>query len=369
LLRHLQQGWIRAYFADGPLIVPTSARGGTCYLGTADAVYKNRILIKSAKPDVVLICGSDHVYRMDVSQMITYHLEQGAEVTVSTIPMPICRCAQFGTVAIDDEWRIRRFEEKVPFPTPSPDRPDQALVSMGNYIFDTDVLLEELERDALNSESSHDFGRDILPRLCGRRRMYAYDFRSNRISDTDGPNDYWRDVGTINNYYRANMDLNDPRCHLNLEDPGWPLCTVNRLSRPAKVTGDLSGKIGRVENSILANSSVVAGGYVRDSVIGQNVHIASGAVVEESVIIGDVLVEKKAMIRGAIIDHGNVIRSGERIGYDIDSDIARYYVDRSGVVVVPHNGDKAPLPKVAYDCRLFAERSTRPENIEKRMSP
>jgi glucose-1-phosphate adenylyltransferase len=368
LLRHLQEGWIRAYFADGPLIVPTPAHNGTSYLGTADAVYKNRVLINCAKPDLVLIFGSDHVYRMDVNQMIKYHLEQGAEVTVSAIPVPIDHCAQFGTVVVDDEWRIRKFEEKVPMPTSIPGRPDQALASMGNYIFDAEVLLEELEQDALNSESSHDFGRDILPRICARRRMYAYDFRSNRISDTEGPNDYWRDVGTIESYYQAHMDLNSPQSRFNLEDPTWPLRSIDQRGWPARMARDLSGKIGCVENSIVGNSSVVKGGYVRDSVIGQNVYIASGAVVEESVIMGNCLVEKRARIRGAVIDHGNVIGEGERIGYDLDSDSARYYVDRSGVVVVPHNGYKAPLLKVAYDYRLVGERSACLKNTERRMT-
>jgi glucose-1-phosphate adenylyltransferase len=369
LLRHLQQGWIRDFFSDGPLIIPTPVHDGACYLGTADAVYKNRVLITGAKPDLVLIFGSDHVYRMDVSQMIRYHLEQGAEVTVSTIPMPINHCAQFGTVVVDDERRIRRFEEKVPMPTPIPDLPDQALVSMGNYIFDTEVLLEELEQDARNRDSSHDFGRDILPRLCARRRMYAYDFRTNRLSGTEGTSDYWRDVGTIESYYLAHMDMNNPHSHLNLEDPTWPLRSMNRHGRPARVTGDLSGKSGCVENSILADSSVVSGGYVRNSVIGQNVHIASGAVVEESVIMGNCLVEKGVRIRGAIIDHGNVIRAGERIGYDIDSDSTRYHVDRSGVVVVPHSGYKAPERKVAYDCRFVREQSRVQCNAERRMAP
>jgi glucose-1-phosphate adenylyltransferase len=369
LLRHLQQKWIRPYFSDGPLIVPTPAHHGTYYLGTADAVYKNRVLINCAKPDLVLIFGSDHIYRMDVSQMIKYHLEQGAEVTVSTIPMPISRCAQFGTVVVDDEWRIRHFEEKIPFPTPMPDRPDQALVSMGNYIFDTDVLLEELEQDARDGDSSHDFGRDILPRIYARRRMYAYDFRANRISDVEGPNDYWRDVGTVESYYLANMDLNNPRCRLTLENPAWPLRSINRHGRPAQVTGDASGKAGCVENSVLGNSSVVSGGYVRDSVIGQNVYIASGAVVEESVLIGDVFVEEKARIRRAIIDHGNVIRAGEKIGYDVDNDAARYHVDRCGVVVVPHNGYRGPSLQAAKSRNLVRERNSDHKNTERRMQP
>jgi glucose-1-phosphate adenylyltransferase len=341
LLRHLQQKWIRPYFPDGPLIMPIPAQmcgSDASYLGTADAVYKNLSLIRGIKPDLVLVFGSDHVYHMDVNQMIGYHLEQGSEITVATIPMPINCCSQFGTVVIDDTWRIRQFEEKTPFPTPIPDRPDQALVSMGNYIFNTDILLEELEQDALDADSSHDFGRDILPRTYSRRRMYAYDFQANQIADMEGPNHYWRDVGTIESYYLANMDLNNPLSHLNLDNPTWPLRAIHHQGLPAKVRGDLSGKTGCVENSILGDSSVVAGGYVMDSVIGQNVAILTGAVVEKSVIIGDVVVEEGARIRRAIIDHGNVIRAGDRIGFDLDIDAARYDVDRCGVVVVPHTG-------------------------------
>ncbi|MEJ2068135.1 MAG: sugar phosphate nucleotidyltransferase [Deltaproteobacteria bacterium] len=307
LLRHLQLGWIRPYFSDGPLIMPMPAQlfdKTTCYFGTADAVYKNRCLIKRANPDLVLVFGSDHVYSMDVRQMIDYHLEKGGEVTVSTIPMPAAECSQFGTVAVDDDWRIRRFEEKVPFPTPIPDRPNRALVSMGNYIFNTDCLLEILEADAHDTGSSHDFGRDILPAMCGERRVYAYDFRTNVISDTDLPTDYWRDVGTIESYYRSHMDLINPLSRLDLHYPEWPLRSIT---------------------------------YHGHSVIGNNVYISSGAMVEESVILGDVMVGEGARIYRAIIDHGNVIEAGQRIGYDQDYDAARYYLDASGIAVVPHN--------------------------------
>jgi glucose-1-phosphate adenylyltransferase len=351
LLRHLQQKWIRPYFSDGPLIMPIPARmcgRDASYVGTADAVYKNLSLIRGIKPDLVLVFGSDHVYRMDVNQMINYHLEQRAEVTVATIPMPVGRCAEFGTVVIDDEGRIRRFEEKTPFPTRIPNRPDQAFVSMGNYIFNTDILLEELEQDAFDADSSHDFGRDILPKICSRRRMYAYDFQTNQIPDMKRPNHYWRDVGTIESYYLANMDLNNPLSYLNLDNPTSPLRSIDYYNLPAKVIADPYGKTGCVENSTLGDFSVVAGGYVRDSVIGQNVQIASGAVVEESVIIGDVIVEERAMIRRAIIDHGNVIRDGDRIGLDPDEDAARYHVDRCGVVVVPHNSHRPKMPSAPF---------------------
>jgi glucose-1-phosphate adenylyltransferase len=349
LLRHLTRGWVRPYFSDGPLIMPTPAQlfnKDTRYLGTADAVYKNRVLIESAKTDLVLVFGADHVYRMDVRQMIRYHIEQGAEVTVATIPMPVKNCAQFGTVMIDHEWRIRRFKEKTPFPTPIPDRSDHALVSMGNYLFNADVLLEELAQDARDGGSSHDFGRDILPKLCARRRMCAYDFQTNQILDTEGSNRYWRDVGTIESYYLANMDLNNPYNQLNLDNPTWPVRSLNHHDLSAKVREDLNGNAGCVVNSILGNASVVAGGYVKDSVIGQNVHISGGAVVEESVILGDVIVEENAKIYRAIIDHGNVIGRGEKIGYDPDYDAARYYVDRCGVVVVPHHSYATAAPHV-----------------------
>lgn len=340
LLRHLQVGWIRPYFSDGPLIVPMPAQlfdKNTCYFGTADAVYKNRCLIKRANPDLVLVFGSDHVYSMDVRQMIDYHLEKGAEVTVSMIPMPVAQCSQFGTVVVDNDWRIRHFEEKTPFPTPIPGRPDRALVSMGNYIFNTGCLLEALETDAHDTGSSHDFGRDILPVICEEREVYAYDFRTNVISDTDLPTDYWRDVGTIESYYRAHMDLINPLCHLDLHYPEWPLRSITCHGLPTRMIKDLTGKTGRIENSIVGSSSIVSRGYVRDSVIGNNVYISSGAVIEESVILGDVIVGEGARIRRAIIDHGNVIEAGEGIGYDQDYDAARYYFDDSGIVVVPHH--------------------------------
>jgi len=337
LLRHLQQGWIRAYFSDGPLIMPTPTRNGTHYLGTADAVYQNRVFINCAKPELVLVFGSDHVYSMDVRQMIRYHLEKGAEVTVAAIPMPVEQCAQFGTVVVDDDWRIRHFVEKTPFPTPIPDRPGQALVSMGNYIFNTDRLLAVLEEDAHDTGSSHDFGRDILPTLCGERRVYAYDFRTNMISDTDLPTDYWRDVGTIESYYRAHMDLHNPLSHLDLHNPRWPLRLITYPGLPARMMEDLSGRTGCVENSIVGYSTIVSGGYVRDSVIGNNVYISSRAVIEESVVLGDVIVGEGVRIHRAIIDHGNVIEAGERIGYEPDYDAVRYYLDDSGIVVVPHH--------------------------------
>ena len=340
LLRHLQQGWVGTHPLNGFFIMPVPAEmrtGETWYLGTADAVFQNAYLIRRLKPDLVLIFGADHVYLMDVRQMIEYHLEKGAEVTIATIPMPLSQCHQFGVTVVDKEWRVRRFEEKVSSPTPIPHRPDQALVSMGNYIFDTAVLLEELTQDAEDGKSSHDFGRDILPRICEKRKVYAYDFHTNLIPGDERSSGYWRDVGTIESYYRTNMDLKDPLPQLNLYNNHWPVKSAKYHDPPAKVVVDNWGKMGYVENSLLGGGSIVSGGYVRDSIIGRNVFVSSGAWVEESILLGNVVIEEGARIYRTIIDHGNTIGRGEKIGYDRERDASRYHVDDSGVVVIPRD--------------------------------
>jgi len=336
LLRHLQQGWVGTFPMNGLFILPVPAQmrvGEGWYLGTADSIFQNIYLIQQIKPDVVLVFGADHVYFMDVSQMIRYHLQKGADVTIATVPYPITECSQFGVVVVDEQWRVINFQEKVPNPTPIPGQPEKALVSMGNYIFNTDVLIEEVVQDTVDTESSHDFGRDILPKIYETRNIYAYNFSLNKIPGLSGPNDYWRDVGTIKGFYDANMDLKNPLPSLNLYNPAWPVRSVKYHDPPAKVVVDTRGKAGFVENSLFVGGSIIAGGYVRDSIIGRNVRIATGAKVEDSVILGHTVIEEGAKIRRAIIDHGNVIRRGEEIGYDIERDKDRYYIDESGIVV------------------------------------
>ncbi|HDD45469.1 MAG TPA: glucose-1-phosphate adenylyltransferase [Candidatus Desulfofervidus auxilii] len=339
LLRHLQLGWVGAYPMDSFFILPVPAQmrlRESWYLGTADAIYQNTYLIKQFKPDLVLIFGADHVYFMDVRQMIDYHLEKNAEVTVATIPYPISECYQFGVVVVDENWQIKKFQEKTSNPIAMPGDPNKGLVSMGNYVFNTDVLLEELEIDAEDKDSSHDFGKDVLPRICQTRRVFAYDFCQNKVPGLEKQPTYWRDVGTIISYYEANMDLKNPLPKLNLYNPKWPVRSVKYHDPPAKVVVDAEGRIGHLENSLIAGGSIVSGGWVRDSVIGRNVFVGSRALVEESVLIGDVIVEEGAQIRRTIVDEGNIIRRGERIGYDLEKDAERFYLDlTSGIVVVP----------------------------------
>jgi glucose-1-phosphate adenylyltransferase len=273
-----------------------------------------------------------------VGQMIAAHLAKRAEVTVATIPKPVTQCYQFSTVTVSPGWQVRGFDENPSEPTPFPGHPDHALVSMDNYIFNYDVLLEELEADAADKDSRHDFGRDVLPKICQRRSVYAYDFRSNSIPGVAGPTDYWRDAGTIQSYFRATMDLNNPLSHLPLFGDAWPLMGRSPRQWPARIGCNLSGRSGCVENSILGNSTIVVGAYVRDSVIGPNVRILSHAVVEESIILGEAVIGEGAKVRRAIIDEGNVIGRGEKVGHDREQDAARYYVDKTGIVVVPEIG-------------------------------
>jgi glucose-1-phosphate adenylyltransferase len=336
LLQHLQQGWVGTFPANGLFILPVPAQmrvSESWYQGTADAIFQNIYLIHQIKPDLVLVFGADHVYFMDVSQMIQYHLQKGADVTIATIPYPINECSEFGIVVVNEQWRVNNFQEKVPHPTPIPGQPNKGLVSMGNYIFNTNVLLEEVVTDTLDTESSHDFGRDILPRICETRQVYAYDFCRNNVPGIPGSNDYWRDVGTIKSFYDANMDLKNPLPHLNLYNTKWPVRSVKHHDPPAKIVIDTSGKTGLVENSLVVGGSIVAGGYVRNSLVGRNVYIASGAQVEDSVILGHTVIEEGAKVRRAIIDHGNVIGKGEEVGYDVERDRNRYYIDDSGIVV------------------------------------
>jgi glucose-1-phosphate adenylyltransferase len=315
---------------------PPEANGRSWYRGTADAVFQNADLIRSQDPELVLVFGADHVYTMDVRAMIDWHLKNRAEVTVSTVPFPIGEAAQFGTAGIGPDWRIREFLEKQSNPYPIPGRLGQALVSMGNYVFNADVLLEALAEDAGRTDSRHDFGRDIIPRLCSRRRVFAYDFRTNVIPGLEGPTDYWRDVGTIQSFHQANLDLINPFSRLNFSSSRWPLRPRRSTEPPARLISRLYGDFGIVKNSLVAASAVIDGGFVRDSVIGPQVRVQSGAIVEESVILGQTIIKERARVRRAIIDRGNVIEEEDKIGFDLRSDLSRFHVDdSSGIVVVP----------------------------------
>jgi len=282
LLQHLRDGWQFSDIVRDQFIIPVPAQmrtpGETWYRGTADAIYQNFNLIEQSRPDVVAIFGADHVYRMNIHAMLEYHQRKGADVTVAAIPVEKRWAGEFGVIETDEDGRILRFHEKNPEAPCIPGNPDYVFASMGNYLFSTPALLRELSRDAEDSDSGHDFGRDILPRIAGQSPMFAYDFQTNRIpGDPPEVKPYWRDVGTIESYYEANMDLRAVVPTLNLYNKQWPLRTASYPDPPAKFTFDEERRRGEAIDSIVSGGCSLSGGMVRRSVLGRSVRVHAEA--------------------------------------------------------------------------------------------
>jgi glucose-1-phosphate adenylyltransferase len=340
LLQHLSEGWQFGSLLKDQFIIPVPAQmrseDETWYQGTADAIYQNINLVEQADPHVVAIFGGDHIYRMNIANMIEYHAAKAAEVTVAAIPMPKKHADEFGVIEADDDDRILGFHEKNPDAPTMPSDPDQVYASMGNYIFSTRTLLSLLEDDAKHPESHHDFGKDILPKLAGKGRMYAYNFETNRIPGE--PSDavpYWRDVGTIEAYYEANMDLRYVSPALNLYNREWPLRSTSYSDPPAKFTFDDANRRGQAIDSVVSGGCILSGGVVRNSVLGRGVRVHAGAMVEDSVILDNCDIGRRAKIRRAILDKNVRVPEDGLIGYDLDADRGRgYHVTETGIVVV-----------------------------------
>ncbi len=339
LLQHLRDGWQFAGLLKNQFIIPVPAQmrspGETWYQGTADAIYQNINLIEQADPHVVVIFGADHVYRMNIRDMIEFHEQKRAEATVAAIPVPRKQAFEFGVIETDSDGRIVAFHEKKADAPHMPGDPDHVYASMGNYVFSTRVLLQELYHDACNEQSSHDFGRDILPSLIGRAPIYAYDFQNNFIpGEPAGKRAYWRDVGTIDAYYEANMDIRAVEPELNLYNRQWPLITAGYSDPPAKTVFDEEGRRGQAINSVVSGGTILAGGSVRDSVVGRYVHVHSGASIEDSIIFDHCDIGRRARIRRAILDKNTRVPEGALIGYDLEHDRRYHHVTESGIVVV-----------------------------------
>ena len=348
LIEHLEQAWRISDLILGHFItvVPAQMRTGQeWYQGTADSVNQNLFLIRRHHPELVAVFGADHIYRMNIRQMIEEHRAKRAEVTVAAIPVKVEEASQFGNLEVNEDWRIHRFEEKPTEPKPIPGEPNQVLASMGNYIFDTDLLIDALTEDARNPESRHDFARDILPTLVGTARLYAYDFRKNRVPNPQKGEEpsYWRDIGTLEAYYEANMDLRAVDPSFNLYNLSWPVRTVGYGDPPAKFVFDEEGRRGMAVNSIVSEGTIISGSLVRDSVIGRNARIHSYALIEDSIIMDWVEIGRGCRVRKTIIDKANVILPGTEIGYNVDQDRERYFVSETGIVVIPR-----ALPKTTW---------------------
>ena len=339
LLQHLREGWEVSGLLKNNFIIPVPAQMRSAqedwYRGTADAINQNINLIEQADPHVVAIFGADHIYRMNIRQMIEFHVEKRAGVTVAAIPVGKELASEFGVIETTPEGSIVGFHEKKADAPTIPEDPSRVFASMGNYVFSTDVLLRELHADGQNEESSHDFGKDILPSLIGRADMYAYDFQTNVIpGDPIGSPQYWRDVGTIDAYYEASMDLRAVSPELNLYNRQWPLRTAGYFDAPAKFVFDENGRRGMAVDTIVAGSSIVSGGMVRGSVLGRGVRIHTGAFVEDSVIFDNCDIGRRAKVRRAILDKNVKIPPDTDIGYDLDADRKKYHVTESGIVII-----------------------------------
>ena len=333
LQRHIQLGWniLSAPLGEFIEAVPAQQRiDEHWYQGTADAIFQNIYTLQVERPDLVLILSGDHIYKMDYRKMIASHLERGADLTVAAIRMDRSLSREFGVMEIDGNGRIVGFQEKPEEPKTNPGDPGGILASMGIYVFKTEVLARRLIEDA-RSDSTHDFGKDIIPLMIGKDQVFAFDFGEGDRGGTG----YWRDVGTIDAYYEANMDLISVTPQLNLYDSQWPILTYQPTSPPAKTVWIEEGRVGTALNSIISNGCIISGGNVKRSILSPKVTVHSFAEIEDSILLEAVDVGRNAKIKRTIIDKEVQIPPGMEIGYHLDEDAKRFTVTASGIVVVP----------------------------------
>jgi glucose-1-phosphate adenylyltransferase len=335
LIRHLVQGWAwRLQTARESLeILPASQRtGGEWYLGTADAVYQNLDIIRTHKPEFVLILAGDHVYKMDYGPLLAAHDRHRADLTVSCLEVPLAEAAgTFGVMTVDETGRVLAFTEKPTAPDPIPGKPDLCLASMGNYVFNRGFLYEQVIRDSDDSRSQHDFGKNVIPHVVGDYRVFAYPFRDPET----GSQVYWRDVGTLDAFWQANMELISVSPELNLYDEVWPILTNQMMAPPAKFVFDDDDRRGMAIDSMVSAGSIISGSKVVRSLLSYDVRVGSRSRVEESVILPETKIGDNCRIRRAILDRGSHIPDNTVVGEDADADRARgFRVTASGLVLV-----------------------------------
>jgi glucose-1-phosphate adenylyltransferase len=336
--RHIATAW-RLSPLLGNFVAPVPAqmrRGPQWYAGSADAIYQSLNLIHDARPDYVCVFGADHIYRMDPSQMLEHHIETGAGATVAAIRAPLAQAHEFGVIeAADDGVCISAFREKPADATGLPDAPDRIYASMGNYIFTTKALVEAVTTDAADKNSKHDMGGDIIPMMVEKNDASVYDFTQNNVpGSTDRDRDYWRDVGTLDSYYDAHMDLISLHPEFNLYNYEWPILTWQDPFAPAKFVHDSEGRVGHALNSMVCAGAIISGGEVRRSVISPGARINSYAQVEGSVLMHGVEVGRHATVRNSIVDKDVHIPEGAQIGVDLEIDRRRFMVSDGGIVAI-----------------------------------
>ncbi|WP_152206836.1 glucose-1-phosphate adenylyltransferase [Marinobacter changyiensis] len=333
LIRHIQRGWgsFRGEMDEFVELLPAQQRIETSwYQGTADAVMQNLDIIKSHRPEYVLILAGDHVYKMDYGTMLAAHVEEGADVTVGCVEVPVEEASAFGVMSVDENYRVTEFLEKPEHPKELPDKPGRTLASMGIYVFSTRVLFEELERDSELHTSSHDFGKDIIPSIIERLGVVAFPF----CDPARKTGAYWRDVGTVDALWQANLELVGVSPELNLYDSEWPIWTYQEQLPPAKFVFDEDGRRGMAVDSMVAGGCIVSGAVVRHSVLFSRVLVDSFSEVNDSVIFPDVSIGRNCQIHRAIIDVGCKIAEGSGVGIDLEKDRERFHVSPGGIVLV-----------------------------------
>lgn len=334
LHRHIHEGWNIFHPAlPGYLeVIPAQQRTGDAwYMGTADAVFQNIYSIEKDNPEYVVILSGDHVYKMDYAEMVAYHIEKGADLTVATIETPIAEGKRFGVMGIDSDYRVQSFVEKPECPEPLPGNEGRCLASMGIYVFTTRVLIKLLKEDA-EKDTAHDFGKNIIPEMIVDRSVFAYLFQDRNKKSQK----YWRDIGTLDSYYEANMDLAQVDPQFNLYDKEWPIRTYQLNSPPAKFVFDHAniGRVGQAHDSVVSNGCIISGSTVKRSVISPNVRVNSFCDIQDCVIMHDVKIGRHCQIRRAIIDKYVELPENTVIGYNLDADRKKYKVTENGIVVV-----------------------------------
>lgn len=341
LNKHITRGWALSPFLNQYVdLAPAQMRTGSdWYRGTADAIYQNVFHITDEDPDYVCIFGGDHIYKMDVSQMLDYHKEKNADLTISAIPIPIEEAHEFGIIEVDDDWKLINFVEKPQTaPKSIPGNPNMCLASMGNYIFNKDSLLKALEEDEKIENSNHDFGKNVIPMMLNEgKRIYVYNFNDNAFPGmSDRERGYWMDVGSIDAYWQANMDLLDYDPELNLYSQAWPLRTFNYNYPPAKFIWEEGERVGMATNSMVSEGCIVSGAGLSRCVLSSKVKVNSFSQISESILMENVEIGRHSRIKKAIIDKNVIVPANTRIGFNKEEDIKRgFHVSPNGVTVVP----------------------------------
>jgi glucose-1-phosphate adenylyltransferase len=336
LIRHIQRGWS---FLDGRMkefidLMPAQQRVEEhWYMGTADAVFQNLDILKANDPDYVLILAGDHVYKMDYGRMLAYHVSRQADMTVACVEVPLDDATAFGVMGVDSEWRVRSFLEKPAKPPSIPGQPDKALASMGIYVFNAKFLYEQVSRDTDDPNSSHDFGKDIIPHLLPRYRVFAQRFQDSCVGMNDN-RPYWRDVGTVDAYWEANIDLVHVTPDLNLYEDEWPIWTFQEQLPPAKFVFDDDGRRGMAVDSMVSGGCIISGSSVKGSLVFSNVRVHSFSSIEDSVILPDVVINRHVKLRRCVVDRRCVLPEGFTAGFDPEQDRKRFRVSERGITLI-----------------------------------